>query len=161
MGDRYGGLPDARNGRVFIANAFAGQRSRSCRENARSTRRRHCVRNSQADGIVGDLAAAHSNLSMRILLRVRGGVTLPFGWPGTSGHHRESLKKAEKYVEEAFDDLDMLHDGGDRHLLCGRRNMARAGSAAHVADRLSFPCHAQLPYLGSRGGGVFQARAPR
>ena len=33
------------------------------------------------------------------------------------------------------------------HLLRGRRHLARAGAAAHVADRLSVPRHAQLPHL--------------
>ena len=41
------------------------------------------------------------------------------------------------------------------HLLCGRRNVARAGAAAHVADRLSAACDARLRHPGARGAGVF------
>jgi exopolyphosphatase/guanosine-5'-triphosphate,3'-diphosphate pyrophosphatase len=41
-------------------------------------------------------------------------VTLPLGGLALQDITGKSLKKAEKFVEEAFENLDMLHDGEDR-----------------------------------------------
>ena len=66
------------------------------------------------DGIVGDLGGGSLELVDVHGSRVRGGVTLPFGGLALQDITGKSLKKAEKFVEEAFEDLEMLHDGEDR-----------------------------------------------
>ena len=75
--------------------------------------------------------------------RVRGRCNAAIGGLALQDTSPANLKKAEKYCQKKLlEDLDMLHDGGGPHLLRGRRHMARAGSTAHVADRLSFSRHA-------------------
>jgi exopolyphosphatase / guanosine-5'-triphosphate,3'-diphosphate pyrophosphatase len=66
------------------------------------------------DGIVGDLGGGSLELVDVRGSRVRGGVTLPLGGLALQDITGKSLKKAEKFVEEAFEDLDMLHGGEDR-----------------------------------------------
>ena len=66
------------------------------------------------DGIVGDLGGGSLELVDVHGSRVRGGVTLPLGGLALQDIAGKSLKKAEKFVEEAFEDLDMLHDGEGR-----------------------------------------------
>ena len=90
------------------------------------------------------LAAARSNLLMCTVTRPRRRY-LAARRTCASRHHGKSLKKAEKFVEEAFEDLDMLHDGEDRRSTVGVP--ARSGSVAHVADRLSIPRYAQLSHF--------------
>src|SRR4029077_7163917 len=60
------------------------------------------------DGIVGDLGGGSLELIDVHGTRVRGGVTLPLGGLALQDITGKSLKKAEKFVEEAFEDLDML-----------------------------------------------------
>ena len=107
------------------------------------------------DGIVGDLGGGSLELVDVHGSRVRGGVTLPFGGLALQDITGKSLKKAEKYVEEAFDDLDMLHDGEDRTFYAvggtwralARLHMWQTGYPFHVmhnypisaARRRSFP----------------------
>ena len=66
------------------------------------------------DGIVGDLGGGSLELVDVHGARVRGGVTLPLGGLALQDITGKSLKKAEKIVEAAFEDLDMLHDGEGR-----------------------------------------------
>ena len=66
------------------------------------------------DGIVGDLGGGSLELVDVHGTRVRSGVTLPLGGLALQDITGKSLKKAEKFVEDAFEDLDMLHDGEGR-----------------------------------------------
>ena len=68
---------------------------------------------------------------------------------------RRSLKKAEQIVARCARRREMpAASGKGRTLLRGRRHLARAGAAAHVADRLSVSRHARLLDPGARGAGV-------
>jgi len=109
---------DARNGRAFIAEA-----ERICRTTITilsGKREAHLTALGivsgihKPDGIVGDLGGGSLELVDVHGSRVRGGVTLPLGGLALQDITGKSLKKAEKFVEEAFEDLDMLHDGEDR-----------------------------------------------
>ena len=109
---------DARNGRAFIAEA-----ERICRtthHNPFRKREAHLTALGvvsgihKPDGIVGDLGGGSLELVDVHGTRVRAGVTLPLGGLALQDITGKSLKKAEKVVEDAFEDLDMLHDGEGR-----------------------------------------------
>jgi exopolyphosphatase/guanosine-5'-triphosphate,3'-diphosphate pyrophosphatase len=109
---------DARNGRAFIAEA-----ARICRtpitilpgkREAYLTALGIVSGIHKPDGIVGDLGGGSLELVDVHGSRVRGGVTLPLGGLALQDIAGRSLKKAEKIVEEAFEDLDMLHEGEGR-----------------------------------------------
>src|ERR1700693_897410 len=57
------------------------------------------------DGIVGDLGGGSLELTDVRGSRVRGGVTLPLGGLALQDIAGRSLKKAEKFVDQAFEDL--------------------------------------------------------
>jgi exopolyphosphatase/guanosine-5'-triphosphate,3'-diphosphate pyrophosphatase len=109
---------DARNGRSFIAEAERICRTKitilSGRREAHLTALGVVSGIHKPDGIVGDLGGGSLELVDVHVKRVRGGVTLPLCGLAFLDISGKSLKKAEKYVEEVFEDLDMLHDGEDR-----------------------------------------------
>jgi exopolyphosphatase / guanosine-5'-triphosphate,3'-diphosphate pyrophosphatase len=109
---------DARNGRAFIAEAERICDTRisilSGKREAHLTALGVVSGIHKPDGIVGDLGGGSLELVDVHGARVRGGVTLPLGGLALQDITGKSLKKAEKFVEEAFEDLDMLHDGEDR-----------------------------------------------
>src|SRR5689334_7581835 len=109
---------DARNGRAFIADAerICGTRISilSGRREAHLTALGVVSGIHKPDGIVGDLGGGSLELVDVHGSRVRAGVTLPLGGLALQDITGKSLKKAEKVFEEAFEDLDMLHDGEDR-----------------------------------------------
>ena len=109
---------DARNGRAFIAEA-----ERICRtpitilsgkREAYLTALGIISGIHKPDGIVGDLGGGSLELIDVHGTRVRGGVTLPLGGLALQDITGKSLKKAEKVVENAFDDLDLLEEGEGR-----------------------------------------------
>jgi exopolyphosphatase/guanosine-5'-triphosphate,3'-diphosphate pyrophosphatase len=109
---------DARNGRAFI-----GEAARICRtpikilsgkREAQLTALGVISGIYKPDGIVGDLGGGSLELVDVHGSRVRGGMTLPLGGLALQDITGKSLKKAEEIVEDAFDDLDILHDGEDR-----------------------------------------------
>jgi exopolyphosphatase/guanosine-5'-triphosphate,3'-diphosphate pyrophosphatase len=109
---------DARNGRAFIAEA-----ARICRTPIKilsGKREAHLTALGiisgihKPDGVVGDLGGGSLELIDVHGSRVRGGLTLPLGGLALQDIAGRSLKKAEKIVEESFEDLDMLHDGEGR-----------------------------------------------
>ena len=85
------------------------------------------------DGIVGDLGggslelvdvhgAPHASPASRCRSAASRCRTAP----------ASSIKKAEKIVKDALDDVKLLRGRRGPHLLRGRRHLARAGAAAHV-----------------------------
>jgi len=109
---------DARNGRAFIAEA-----ARICRTPISilsGKREAHLTALGivsgihRPDGIVGDLGGGSLELADVHGTRIRGGMTLPLGGLALQDIAGRSLKKAERIVEEAFEDLDMLHEGEGR-----------------------------------------------
>jgi exopolyphosphatase / guanosine-5'-triphosphate,3'-diphosphate pyrophosphatase len=66
------------------------------------------------DGIVGDLGGGSLELVDVHGSRVRAGLTLPLGGLALQDIAGKSLKKAEKFVRNAFEDLDMLEEGEGR-----------------------------------------------
>jgi exopolyphosphatase / guanosine-5'-triphosphate,3'-diphosphate pyrophosphatase len=109
---------DAHNGRQFIAQA-----ERICRvpiEILSGKREAYLTALGivsgiyKPDGIVGDLGGGSLELVDVHGSRVRSGITLPLGGLALQDIAGKSLKRAEKFVEQAFEDLDMLHGGEDR-----------------------------------------------
>ena len=66
------------------------------------------------DGIAGDLGGGSLELVDVHGARVRHGLTLPLGGLALQDITGKSLKKAEKLVEDAFRDLDILDEGEGR-----------------------------------------------
>jgi exopolyphosphatase/guanosine-5'-triphosphate,3'-diphosphate pyrophosphatase len=109
---------DARNGKVFIRQA-----ERICRapitvlsgkREANLTALGVVSGMHKPDGIVGDLGGGSLELVDVHWARVRSGLTLPLGGLALQDIAGKSLKKAERIVEEAFEDLDMLDEGEGR-----------------------------------------------
>ena len=109
---------DARNGKAFIAEA-----ERICRTPIQilsGKREAHLTALGivsgihKPDGIVGDLGGGSLELVDIHGSRVRAGLTLPLGGLALQDLAGKSLKKAEKYVEAALEDLDMLEAGEGR-----------------------------------------------
>ncbi len=109
---------DARNG-----NAFIRQAERICRtpikvlsgkREANLTALGVVSGMYKPDGIVGDLGGGSLELVDVHGSRVRSGLTLPLGGLALQDIAGNSIKKAEKIVEDTFEDLDMLSEGEGR-----------------------------------------------
>ena len=111
---------DARNGADFIAEAERISRTPitilSGKREAHFTALGIISGIHKPDGIVGDLGGGSLELVDVHGSRVRSGVTLPLGGLALQDITGRSIKKAENVVEEAFEDLDMLHEGEGRTL---------------------------------------------
>ena len=66
------------------------------------------------DGIVGDLGGGSLELIDVHGAHVRHGLTLPLGGLALADIAGKSMKKAERFVEETLDDVDMLEEGEGR-----------------------------------------------
>jgi exopolyphosphatase/guanosine-5'-triphosphate,3'-diphosphate pyrophosphatase len=135
---------DARNGKAFLAEA-----ARICRtpiQTLSGKREAHLTALGvvsgihKPDGIVGDLGGGSLELVDVRGNRVKSGVTLPLGGLALQDIAGKSLKKAEKIVEAAFGDLDVLDHGEDRNLYAvggtwralARLHMWQTGYPFHV-----------------------------
>jgi exopolyphosphatase/guanosine-5'-triphosphate,3'-diphosphate pyrophosphatase len=109
---------DARNGHIFIRQA-----ERICRAPIKilsGTREANLTAFGvvagmyKPDGIVGDLGGGSLELVDVHGTRVRSGLTLPLGGLALQDIAGKSIKKAERIVEDTFEDLDMLREGEGR-----------------------------------------------
>ena len=156
---------DASNGGAFIAQA-----ERICRTpiNILSGKREANLTAlgvisgmHKPDGIVGDLGGGSLELVDVHGTRVRSGLTLPLGGLALQDITGQSIKKAERIVEEAFEDLDMLEEGE------GRTFYAVGGTWRALARlhmwQTGYPFHVMHNYriLRARSAGVLAAGAPR
>ena len=149
---------DARNGDEFIAKA-----ERICRTPIQilsGKREAHLTALGvvsgihKPDGIVGDLGGGSLELVDVHGSRVRSGVTLPLGGLALQDLSGKSLKKAEKFVEEAFEDLDILDEGEDRTFYAvggtwralARLHMWQVGYPFHVMHNYSIPAREALEF---------------
>ena len=111
---------DAENGEDFIAQAERICRTKidvlSGRREAQLTALGVISGVYQPDGIVGDLGGGSLELVDVHHTRVRRGLTLPLGGLALQDIAGKSLKKAERFVVDAFGDLDMLERGKGRTL---------------------------------------------
>ena len=109
---------DARNGRSFIKEAEricgAPIKILSGKREAQLTAFGIVSGIHKPDGIVGDLGGGSLELVDVKGTRVRHGLTLPLGGLALQDITGRSLKKAEKLVEDAFADLDILDHGAGR-----------------------------------------------
>ena len=155
---------DARNGADFIAEA-----TRICRTPIKilpGKREAHLTALGvisgiyKPDGIVGDLGGGSLELVDVHGSRVRSGVTLPLGGLALQDIAGKSLKRAEKVVEEAFENLDMLHEGEGRTLYAvggtwralARLHMWQTGYPFHVMHNYRISAREALEFsrLGHR-----------
>jgi exopolyphosphatase/guanosine-5'-triphosphate,3'-diphosphate pyrophosphatase len=109
---------DASNGRAFIAEAERICRARisilSGSREAQLTALGVVSGVNEPDGLVGDLGGGSLELVDVKGTRVRHGLTLPLGGLALQDIAGRSLKKAERFVEDLLEDVDMLKDGEDR-----------------------------------------------
>jgi exopolyphosphatase/guanosine-5'-triphosphate,3'-diphosphate pyrophosphatase len=139
---------DARNGKAFIAEA--GRICRTPIQILSGTREAHLTALGiisgihKPDGIVGDLGGGSLELIDVHGTRVRGGVTLPLGGLALQDIAGRSLKKAEKIVEGAFDDLDLL-DAGEGRTLYAVGGTWRALARLHMWQT-GYPFHVMHNY---------------
>ena len=149
---------DAKNGRAFIKLAErtigAGIDVLSGAREAELTALGVISGVHRADGIVGDLGGGSLELVDVRGTRARHGLTRPLGGLALADISAKSVKKAEKFVKKTLDGLPVLKECEDRDLLCGRRHMAFAGAAAHVADRLSAARDARLRHSRRRSARI-------
>ena len=71
-------------------------------------------------------------------------MTVPLGGLALQDASGQSLKRAEKIVEDGIVRRAVPAGGQGPHLLRRRRRLALAGASAHGANRLSAACHAWL-----------------
>lgn len=109
---------DARNGHAFITEAERISRTPisilSGKREAHLTALGIVSGIHKPDGIVGDLGGGSLELVKVQGSRVHAGVTLPLGGLALQDIAGKSIKKAEKFVADAFEGLDMLHGGEGR-----------------------------------------------
>jgi exopolyphosphatase/guanosine-5'-triphosphate,3'-diphosphate pyrophosphatase len=149
---------DARNGGAFIAQA-----ERICRTHISilsGKREAHLTAFGvvsgihKPDGIVGDLGGGSLELINVHGARVSAGVTLPLGGLALQDIAGKSIKKAEKFVEDAFKNLDMLHDGEGRSFYAvggtwralARLHMWQTGYPFHVMHNYRIPAREALEF---------------
>ncbi len=155
---------DARNGRAFIEEATRIMRTPiailSGKREAAPHRARHRLRHPQA--------GRHRRRPRRRLARTGRRARLArtrrrdaaARRTGFAGHRRTLAQEGGKNRRGRVRRSRHAARRRGPHLLRGRRHLARAGAAAHVADRLSVPCDAQLSHQRARGAGILAAGAP-
>jgi exopolyphosphatase/guanosine-5'-triphosphate,3'-diphosphate pyrophosphatase len=149
---------DARNGGAFITQA-----ERICRTPITilsGKREAHLTAFGvisgmhKPDGIVGDLGGGSLELVDVHGTRVRSGLTLPLGGLALQDIAGKSIKKAERIVEEAFENLDMLRKGEGRTFYAvggtwralARLHMWQVGYPFHVMHNYRIPAHEALEF---------------
>jgi len=148
---------DARNGRAFIAEA-----QRICRTRVTvlsGAREAHLTALGvisgihKPDGIVGDLGGGSLELIDVRGSRVRHGLTLPLGGLALQDIAGKSLKKAEKFVEETLDGLDLKGGEGRAFYAVGgawralaRLHMWQTGYPFHVMHNYTIPAREALEF---------------
>jgi exopolyphosphatase/guanosine-5'-triphosphate,3'-diphosphate pyrophosphatase len=149
---------DARNGRAFIeqAEAICGTPIKilSGKREAHLTALGIISGIYKPDGIVGDLGGGSLELVDVKGTRVRPGITLPLGGLALQDIAGKSLKKAERVVEKAFDDVDLLEQGEDRALYMvggtwralARLHMFQTGYPFHVMHNYRIPAREALEF---------------
>lgn len=109
---------DARNGRDFIAQAEKICRTKisvlSGRKEANLTALGIISGIHRPDGIVGDLGGGSLELVEVKGHQVKSGLTLPLGGLALQDLTGKSIKKAERFVEDALSGVDMLRRGKGR-----------------------------------------------
>ena len=109
---------DARNGRAFISAAerILGSKIEilSGKREAQLTAYGVVSGIHKPDGIVGDLGGGSLELVDVRGQNVRRGLTLPLGGLALQDLTGRSIKKAEKLVEQAFSNLDIMNAGAGR-----------------------------------------------
>jgi exopolyphosphatase/guanosine-5'-triphosphate,3'-diphosphate pyrophosphatase len=99
------------------------------------------------DGIVGDLGGGSLELTEVHGHRVKPGVTLPLGGLALQDISSKSIKKAEKFVRKALEDIRLLEDGKGRTFYAvggtwralARLHMWQTGYPLHVMHGYVMP----------------------
>ena len=99
------------------------------------------------DGIVGDLGGGSLELTEVHGHRIKGGMTLPLGGLALQDVSAKSIKRAEKLVKQALDDVHLLEGGSGRTLYAiggtwralARLHMWQTGYPLHVMHGYMLP----------------------
>lgn len=134
---------DARNGKEFIAAAEQICRAKidviSGQREAELTALGVVSGFHRPDGIVGDLGGGSLELVDVQGARIKPGITLPLGGLALQDRSGRSIKKAEKLVKDAFDDVK-LFKGGSGRAFYAVGGTWRALAHLHMAQ-LGYPLH--------------------
>ncbi len=114
----------------------------------------------RADGVVGDLGGGSLELVDVRGTRARARRDPAARRPGARRHFGEVAEEGGEVRQEDADRPAGAQGLRGPHLLCGRRHLALAGAAAHVADRLSAARDARLCDPRRRSARIRQAGAP-
>ena len=146
---------DARNGKAFVAEAERICRAKidviSGKREAELSALGVVSGFHRPDGIVGDLGGGSLELIDVHGHRVKTGITLPLGGLALQDMSGEVDQEGREDRAKALGDARAARGRQGPHLLRGRRHLARAGAAAHVADGLSAACHARLRHPAPGG----------
>jgi exopolyphosphatase/guanosine-5'-triphosphate,3'-diphosphate pyrophosphatase len=150
---------DARNGREFIAAAEQICRTKidviSGQREAELTAFGVVSGFHRPDGIVGDLGGGSLELVDVQGARSRPGTTLPLGGLALQDRAGKSIKKAEKLVKSALDDVKLLKAGEDRNFYAvggtwralARLHIFETGYPLRVMHGYSIPAKEALTFL--------------
>jgi exopolyphosphatase/guanosine-5'-triphosphate,3'-diphosphate pyrophosphatase len=140
---------DARNGKDFIAAAEQLCRSRidviSGQREAELTALGVVSGFHRPDGIVGDLGGGSLELVDVQGTRIKPGTTLPLGGLALLDRSGRSIKKAEKIVKTALDDLKLLK-GGEGRTFYAVGGTWRSLANLHMAQ-MGYPLHVTHGYV--------------
>ncbi len=140
---------DARNGREFIAEAERICRARidliSGQREAELTALGVTSGVHRPDGIVGDLGGGSLELIDVHGTRLKSGLTLPLGGLALQDQSGDSIKKAEKIVKNALDDVRLLR-GGEGRAFYAVGGTWRAIARLHMAQT-GYPLHVMHGYV--------------
>jgi exopolyphosphatase/guanosine-5'-triphosphate,3'-diphosphate pyrophosphatase len=149
---------EAANGRAFIAEA---ERICGAKVDVLSGRREALYSALgvvsgiyRPDGIVGDLGGGSLELVDVHGTRVKAGVTLPLGGLALQDVSAKSIKRAEKFVKEALDDVPALRAGAGRNFYAvggtwralARLHMWQTGYPLHVMHGYVIPAREALEF---------------
>jgi exopolyphosphatase/guanosine-5'-triphosphate,3'-diphosphate pyrophosphatase len=149
---------DARNGPAFIAEAQRIVRTRisvlSGAREAHLTALGIISGIHRPDGLVGDLGGGSLELVDVKGSRIHHGLTLPLGGLALQDIAGRSLKKAERVVEKALANVDILEDGEDRTFYAvggtwralARLHMWQTGYPFHVMHGYRMPAREALEF---------------
>src|ERR1700732_2027823 len=151
---------DAKNGKSFVARA-----ERICRRKVDVLSGKREAQLSaigvvsgfhKPDGIVGDLGGGSLELTEVHGHRVKPGVTCPLGGLALQDISSRSIKKAEKVVRKALEDVRLLEDGKGRTFYAiggtwrslARLHMWQTGYPLHVMHGYVIPAREALDFSG-------------
>ena len=148
---------EADNGPEFIARAerIFGTESRFCPARARQSCRRSASSPASTSRTASSATSAAARSNWSTFPASGSARRQPAARRPCAAGHVAQVDQARRAHRQGRDSTALRAEGRSRaHVLCGRRHLARAGAAAHLADRLSAARDARLCDPRRRGAGL-------